>query len=238
LLPLQTNRTEQLVVSYIGIRRSIGVLGLLLPIVLGPLGWLLLDLDIQDNISSYYHTPLRDIFVGSMCAIGIFLFCYQGYDWVENWTANFGCISALGVALFPLDANSDPLYQSSLVGYLHSFCGGVLFLTLAFYSLVHFPTSSLDSTEAEPHAQQRDFVYRASGIVILLSLVAMGVYLMLIPIEWKRVCNAYNVLFWLEGIAIWAFAGAWLTKGRVIVADLAIDLLAATQSKLSKIRNQ
>lgn len=232
MIPDLPESAQPLVVSYIGIRRAIGVSGLLLPPALG-LGGLLVGVEIQDNMSSYYHTPLRDIFVGTLCGIGIFLFCYRGRDWVENWTANVGCVTALGVALFPLDANSDPLYQKSIVGYLHSASGGAFFLTLAFYSLFHFPRPS-DNPEQEPHIQQRNFVYRCSGIVILLSMIAMGTYLFLIPTDWKIVCNQYNALFWLEAIAIWAFAAAWLTKGRVIVADIAIDLLAITQEKLLK----
>lgn len=112
-------------VSYQAIRRGIGVIGLLLPIVLGPVGWFALGIEIQDNMSSYYHTELRDLFVGALCSIGVFLFCYQGYDWIENWTANFGGISALGIALFPLDPNTDLLLQRTYSGYLHTFCGGV-----------------------------------------------------------------------------------------------------------------
>src|SRR5436190_21676838 len=91
--------THTLVVSYLGVRRAIGAIGLLLPVVLGPVGWLAFGIPIQDNISSYYHTPLRDVFVGALCAIGVFLFCYQGYDRVERWTGYLGCASALGVAL-------------------------------------------------------------------------------------------------------------------------------------------
>ena len=166
--------THTLVVSYLGVRRAIGVIGLLLPIVLGPVGWLVFGIEIQDNMSSYYHTPLRDVFVGSMCAIGIFLFCYRGYDWIESWTGNLGCLSALGVALCPLDANSDPLYQRSVLGYLHTVSGGAFFLTLAFYSLYHFPSSKAEKHEVAPHEAQRNFVYRTSGVVILLCMAAMA----------------------------------------------------------------
>ncbi len=224
--------THPLVVSYIGIRRAIGISGLILPVMLGPVGWLVFGIDFQDNMSSYYHTALRDVFVGTLCAIGIFLFCYKGHDRIENWTANIGCVFALGVALFPLDANSDPLHQKSAIGYLHSICGGAFFLTLAFYSLFHFPTTKSNNTELEPHEQQRDFVYRAGGVVILLSMVASGVYLFVLSKEWKAFCDDYNALFWLEWIALWAFAAAWLTKGRTIFADIAIDLLAMTQEQL------
>lgn len=226
--------TNALVVSYMGIRRAIGFSGLLLPVVLGPVGWLVFGIDFQDNMSSYYHTALRDVFVGTMCSIGIFLFCYRGHDWVENWTANLGCVSALTVALFPLDPNSDPLHQKSLAGYVHTMSGGVFFSTLAFYSLFHFPSSKVTSREGEPHESERNFVYRTSGIVILMSMVAMAAYLFVIPAGWKRFLNDYNFLFWMEWIAVWSFAAAWLTKGRTIVADIAVDLLTIPHEMLAK----
>ena len=226
--------THTLVVSYLGVRRAIGAIGLLLPIVLGPVGWLVFGIEIQDNMSSYYHTPLRDVFVGSMCAIGIFLFCYRGYDWIESWTGNLGCLSALGVALCPLDANSDPLYQRSVLGYLHTVSGGAFFLTPAFYSLYHFPSSKAEKHEVAPHEAQRNFVYRTSGVVILLCMAAMGAYLFLLSAGPKRRFNDYNFLFWMEWVAVWAFAAAWLTKGRAIFADIAVDLLALPGELLRK----
>ncbi len=219
------NHASALVLSSIGIRRAVGICGFLLPIALGPGGWLV-GIPFQDNISSYYHTGLRDIFVGTMCVIGVFLFCYRGHDWIEKWTANVGCVSAVGVALCPLDANSDPLFQKSLVGYMHTFSGGMFFLVLAFYSLYHFPHSSVATAENEPHLWERNFVYRTSGIVILMSMFAMGSYLFVISSDWKMFFNEYNFLFWMEWVAAWAFAAAWLTKGRVIVAEIAVGLLS------------
>lgn len=221
-----SDKTQTLVVSYLAIRRGVGLIGLLLPVVLGPMGWLIFDIPIQDNISSYYHTALRDVFVGSMCGIGIFLLCYRGYDWIESWTANLGCISAVGVALFPLDANSDPLIQKSLIGYLHTLSGGAFFLTLAFYSLYHFPSDRDNENEPAPHIAERNLIYRISGLVILASMMAMGAYLFVVPSQWKSWLNEYNFLFWMEWVAVWSFAAAWLTKGRAILADIAVDLLA------------
>lgn len=226
--------TRALVVSYLDIRRAIGVIGLLLPMMLGPVGWFVFGIEIQENMSSYYHTDLRDVFVGAMCAIGIFLFCYRGYDWIERWTANIGCVFALGVALFPLDANSDPLHQRSVVGYLHTVCGAAFFLTLAFYSLYHFPSTKPEKHEIAPHELQRNFVYRASGFVILLSLMAMGAQLFLFPAGWRRWLDDYNFLFWMEWVAVWSFAAAWLTKGRAILADFAVDLIALPGQLLKK----
>ena len=96
-----------------------------------------------------------------MCAIGIFLFCYRGYDWIESWTGNLGCLSALGVALCPLDANSDPLYQRSVLGYLHTVSGGTFFLTLAFYSLDVIRNKGYNSrmmTYATLQSDRREFL--------------------------------------------------------------------------------
>lgn len=221
-LPIKTN---SLVVSYLTVRRAIGLSGLGLPVALGPGGWLL-GIPFQDNISSYYHTPMRNVFVGTMCAIGVFLLCYRGYDWAENWTANIGCVAALGVALCPLDPGSDPLVQKSIVGYLHSFAGGVFFLTLAFYLIVHFPRSSNPLIQTEPHAWERNAIYRISGIVILLSMMMMGTYLLLLPDDWKTIANDWNFLFWMESIAAWSFAAGWLTKGRTIISEIAVELIA------------
>ncbi|SMP59289.1 hypothetical protein SAMN06265222_106202 [Neorhodopirellula lusitana] len=225
------DRPNTLVLSYLGIRRAIGVSGLLLPIVLGPIG-LLFGIGIQENMSSYYHTPLRDIFVGTLCAIGVFLLCYRGYDSVENWTANLGCASALGIALFPLDFNSDPLVQKSMTGYLHTFSGGVFFLTLAFYSLYHFPRDS--KREEEPHLFERAVIYRSSGLVILVSMLAMGTYLFWLSPDWKQTFNEFKFLFWMEWIAVWSFAAAWLAKGRTVIADIAVDVLAYSSELVLK----
>ena len=222
----QAKGTGPMVVSYLGVRRAVGAVGLALPIALGPVGWLVFDIPFQQNMSSYYHTGLRDLFVGSMCTIGVLLFCYRGYDWVEDWTANLGCLAALGLAFCPTDAVGDPLHQRSTLGYLHSASGGLFFLTLAFYSIYHFPGPDAGRREDVPHAGHRDFIYRASGIVILLSLLAMGAYLLLFPVAWKRRCNEYHFLFWGEWVAVWAFAAAWLTKGRALVADIAVEFLA------------
>lgn len=225
MIPDASQRTNALVLSYLGIRRAVGVSGLLLPVVLGA-GGLLIGVPIQDNVSSYYHTPLRDIFVGTMFAIGVFLLCYRGHDWVENWTANIGCGAAFAVGLFPLDAGSDPLLQRSVVGYLHTLAGGVFFLTLAFYSLYHFPRSANRDDESEPHPWERNAIYRTSGLVILFSMLLMAAYLLLLPSDWKTFADKWNFLFWMEGVALWSFAAAWLTKGRTIIADIAVDVLA------------
>jgi hypothetical protein len=169
-------------------------------------------------MSSYYHTPLRDIFVGTMCAMGVFLFCYHGYDSLENWTGNLACLSAFGVALCPLDPNSDPLYQSTLLGYIHTLSGGVFFTTLALFSLYHFPRGHF-GLRLKTRDQQRDGVYWSSGVTIVVCMSLMGIHLFLVPDNIKSELNRWKALFWLEWIAVWAFGSAWLIKGQALLAD-------------------
>ena len=228
-----------LVVSYLTLRRAVGLTGLALPVVLVLGGWLA-GVPVQDDVSSYYHTPLRDVFVGTLVAAAAFLFCYRGRDRVENLTANLGGVAALCVAFFPIDPDSAPPYQRTAAGFLHTAGGGAFFLVLAFYSLVHFPRGAGDDEVSEdgrepPDAarhRRRNLVYILSGVVILLSVPAMGAYLFLLPAAWRETCDDWNALFWLEATAAWAFAAAWLTKGRAIGAELALDLLTLAETRL------
>ena len=243
------------VVSYLALRRAVGVTGLALPVVLLAGGWAL-DVPVQDDLSSYYHTPLRDVFVGTLCGAAAFLFCYTGRGRAENWTANVGCAAALGVAFFPIDADSPPPYQRTFTGLMHSLSGGLFFLTLGCYSLVHFPRGGEpdeapdgapgDATGAGAGGElkgadaakirRRNWIYRTSGIVILLATPAMGVYLFLLPAGVREACDRWNALFWLEGTAAWAFAAAWLTKGRAIGTEIALDLLGLVEGRLPRPR--
>ena len=232
--PLSDNR---LVLSYLSLRRAVGTAGLLLPVILGPVGWMA-GIELQANMSSYYHTPLRDIFVGTLCAMAVFLFCYRGYGWIENWTANLGGISALGVALFPIDYAADPLHQRSWTGAMHSLSGGVFFCVLAFYSLYHFPRFGRPDRpgDDEPIDKrlERNTLYVVTGMTILSSMIAMGAYLMVLPTPWKVWLDRYHALFWLEWIAVWSFALAWLAKGRTIITEIALDLAAWSRLRVQQ----
>lgn len=210
----------ELVVSYRGIRRFIGAIGLLLPVVLFLGGWIL-GVEVQDTMSDYYHTPLRDYFVGSLFALGALLISYRGYTRVESWTANVAAAMAICLALFPLDAESDLLHQRSIAGYVHTFSGGVFFLALGFYSFHLFPRSGGGLLD-----RQRRVIYRTTGMVLLFSVAVMGGLIVLARGQGREVMSDHNLLFWLEWLAVWAFSVAWLTKGRMIVTEIAAELLA------------
>jgi hypothetical protein len=53
------------------------------------------------SISHYYHTGMRDVFVGALCATAVFLYFYVGYDRGDQITTSIAATLALGVSWFP-----------------------------------------------------------------------------------------------------------------------------------------
>jgi len=213
-----------LLISYLSLRKAIGIIGVALPFVL-PFGQILLHAlgiqsslhtpVIESSISSYYYTDMRNIFVGSMCAIGIFLMSYRGYDRRDAIAGRFAFVCAIGVALFPTSPLPAPTADEMLIGGVHLTFAALLFLTLAYFSLKLF---TMTDPEKPPTRQklQRNVVYRVSGYVIL-ACIALIVVAALPPI--KAMVERLEPRFWLEAIAIVAFGVSWLTKGEAILKD-------------------
>src|SRR5712671_5197551 len=92
---------NSLVISYLALRKAVGIIGIALPFVLA-FGKILLDgPGIQSSVSAYYYTGMRDVFVGSLCAIAVFLMSYRGYERKDDIAGDLACVFALGVALLP-----------------------------------------------------------------------------------------------------------------------------------------
>jgi hypothetical protein len=195
------------------LRKAIGIIGISLPFVLA-LGKMLLDSPgIQDSISAYYYTIMRDVFVGSLCAIAVFLMSYRGYERRDDVAGDIACAFALGVALFP----TTPAGQAtSATGAIHLACAAGFFLTLAYFSLVLFRMTAPGGTPT-PRKLQRNRVYTVCGYTILASIAMIVVVLVLFPPD--APIRKLDPLFWLESLAVVAFGVSWLTKGEAILAD-------------------
>jgi hypothetical protein len=113
-MPIKMTRQElkdHVNATYVTLRYGISLLGFLLPIVLLVGGWAV-GVSWQESISHYYHTTLRDVFVGSLCGIGAFLYLYKGFSREENIALNISGIALVCVGLFPTpidEANLSPL---------------------------------------------------------------------------------------------------------------------------------
>jgi hypothetical protein len=195
--------------SYLALRNSLGWIGILLPFVL-VLGMLLFFAGnpVQKTISQYYYTGMRDVLVGSLCAIALFLFFYKGYNKWENRSANIAGLFAIGIAWFPT-TETDP---QTLTGKIHFLCATVFFIILALFSIFFF-------TRKVPHPTKRKLgrnkIYVSCGVVMIVCLIAIMIFF-----NFFHTDNAdSHFVFWAESIALIAFGVSWLTKGGTLYPD-------------------
>ncbi len=198
-----TSPQNTLVHSYLFLRRAIGLIGLALPFVLILGKQLVQGGDLIGSLSGYYYTDLRDVLVGAMCAVGVFLLAYYGHDFVDNVASTVAGLGAIGLALFPTTPDHDVTAWDRTSGVLHWTFAAVFFLSLAYFCLRLFPHDG----EQPPGT---GVVYRVCGGVILACLVLIAVTkaLGLLP--------ALLPALWLEAVAVEAFGVAWLVKGQTL----------------------
>ncbi len=130
----ESGTRNRLVISYLTLRKAIGYLGTALPFVLSIGGMLIYSLAIQGSLSSYYHTGMRDVFVGTLCAIGIFLFAYKGYEQQDNLAGNLAGICAVGNSAVPDDARYTLCFRRDYRHGSHCICSGFLHDACLFLS--------------------------------------------------------------------------------------------------------
>lgn len=207
------------VISYLTLRKAIGLIGLLLPFVLVIGTWILARNfpTVQSSISSYYYSAMGNVLVGSLCATGFFLWSYKGYvrdpsrllgfRITDNLVSNVAAISAIGVALFPTPPGRDATtlnefttIDADLVGLVHVTSAAFFFFSLAIMSLCLF-------TKGE-HPRQ-NLVYKVCGWFIIGCMVAIFL-VWFVPTG--NPFKEYGV-FVLETVAILAFGVSWFTKG-------------------------
>jgi hypothetical protein len=222
----QTNKQQDpalgLVIHYLALRKSVGLLGILLPLVLIFGVKFLTNCNIlQDSISDYYYTKLGHYMTGTLCAVSLFMFSYKGYDKKDLWAGRGASVFALGVAFFPC-SNLYPLSACKVlelkveyvINLIHFGSATCLFLIFAIFSLFLFTKSSGHPTERK---KQRNVVYRICGIIILFCIVLIFLYSVIPSLHQQF--KDYKPIFWLEALALEAFGFSWLTKGEGLLPD-------------------
>ena len=210
-----TGTADTLVISYLTLRRAVGIIGVALPFTLVLGKWLFQGWGIQSSISAYYYTGMRDVFVGSLCAIGVFLLSYRGYEPTDDLAGNLACAFVVGVALAPTAPESGATLLQVWTGYAHLLFASAFFLTLAYFSLVLFRKTN-PAKRMTDRKVQRNAVYSACGYTIL---VCVGLIVVDTVFLRRAALQSLDPVFWLESIAVIAFGVSWLTKGEAILAD-------------------
>ena len=196
----------ELVLSYKGLRKAIGILGVLLPcVLLVSLIWVN-DHKLPGSISAFYYTPMRGYFVGTLCALGVFLFSYR-YAPRDNWLSSLAAALVVFVALCPTAEHDQPRTGWNNA---HLVAAGLFFVILGFMSYTLFtkkPGQKIDwGLHPWPTAtreDKRDVISRTCGLLIAGALIAALI----------NAITKGHYLFWCEAVAVWAFSLSWLVKG-------------------------
>lgn len=215
-----TERSESEIASIITcntLRKIIGILGFSLPFVLALGAVIVFQTGIQSSVSYYYHTGMGDIFVGTLCAIGVFLLSYIGYIGIDHAHGALAGFCAVGMALFPTTPDNPASGNASFIGYIHIAFAALFFLSLIYFSLFLF-TKTHENQPPTTQKLRRNRVYKICGYTMILCMVLIVIYSIL-PTQAASSIETYKPIFWLEAIAIVAFGIAWLIKGESLFQD-------------------
>lgn len=204
------------------LRKIIGILALSLPAVLIVGAALFQNCQwVQNSISAYYHTVMRNFFVGVLSAISVCFLAYKGYGKTDALVANLASVFALGVAFFPTSVNAPftdclpQIIDNGIIGTFHFICAALLFCLLAFFCLFLFTKHGPNPTQKK---LTRNTVYRWCGYIILFCIVAIALYFWWLKAAFPAL-EMYRPVFYLEALALISFSASWLTKAEVILAD-------------------
>jgi hypothetical protein len=251
---------NQLVINYLYLRKTVGWVGTLLPVILIAGNAIFFTTVLPDSMSSYYYTHMRNIFVGSLCALGVFLVAYAGYDEWDRWITNIAGFGAIGVAFCPTKptvcAQCGPpavpslTLEQQIVGDIHLVFAMIAFLALGVMALRF---AKLPPTEEPPPGGLLNSIRDVLGFplrgrpdprspaekrqdvifrVCGTAIVLCVVLAALSNLLPSSVSNDVPVLFILEALAVFAFGVSWFTKGRTLVPTLA---RLATRARLRRI---
>lgn len=238
------NNNDDLVVSYLAIRKTIGWLGLLLPFMLLAGNYVVNKLDILNSsffirtdcytapykdtgsfkfsISHYYYSTVGELFTAVLCAVALFMFCYKGHKLragekglSDSAMANLSGIFALGVVLFP--TASTYCIKDNMRSFLSSDNTGYIhfgFACLFFITLAIMSMVNFRRTE-----KREEFGKLKNHKTYLVCGIIMLACLALIAV--------YSI--WIQQMQI-----SWLDKTHPVFCLEAIALIAFGTSWLIK----
>lgn len=203
--------------SYVCTRFAIGLLGFLLPPLLVLLEPALFDglPAPRGSLSAYYYSGVREIFVGGLWAIGVFLVVYKLLDFTgESLLSSLAGGAAMLVAVFPTERPGDgwPLtpFQEKLgegaVTAIH-YGAAVAFIALLVPITLFFAREEGGRAQEEGGRAHRKWKgFHTVAAVFILSGAALAAFTGITGGPDKGVLLG-------EWIAIWAFGASWLVKG-------------------------
>lgn len=161
------------------------------------------------SISASYFTEARDEFVGMLFVVGGLMLAYNGHTNREAWAAKIVAICALLIALFPTTKACGEMSQSAMI---HGLAAVLMFLILAWFCFVPFRRNTKGKGGKKG---RRAKLYFTCGCVMIAAM-AVGLIGKL-ALTCQQV-DSFDLIYWVEAIALGAFGVAWITAGKIIPA--------------------
>jgi len=205
------------------LRKCIGILGLLLPIFMLTIYGKLLA-----SMSHYYYTASSIFFVGILFSFGLVLMSYKGYKkeederFSDDQVTSIAGLFALITVIIPtsctdsgdvtISCAGDYLFghTNAIFNTIHLTSAGLFILILGWMCVYKFTRST------KPASMYYHRFYRICGYVVW---AAVGCIALIIAIDEFTNLDADTLIpgyvFVFESVALYAFAIAWLVKGKV-----------------------
>jgi hypothetical protein len=208
--------TSRYVRSYLIMRVFVGALGVALPIALVLGDGLVLGGEPfpRSSLSAYYYSGVRDVFVGTLSAIGVFLVTYKVAErTLDNTLSTLAGIAVGLVALLPTGVpageQATPLQEllgESTVETIHYVSAAVFIGSLA---LIRFFFGVREGSRPHLPGRRSPAFWRwfhwACGAAIVASLLWIAVT--------ELAGGPGRSLLIGQWVAVWAFGASWLAKG-------------------------
>jgi hypothetical protein len=91
---------NDLVIHYKTHRKILGIMGISLPLIL-LISTASQYINLEDSISDFYYTYMRDVFVVILCSVSLFLLTYKGYGRKDFWASNIAGVLGFMTAFTP-----------------------------------------------------------------------------------------------------------------------------------------
>ena len=196
--------------SYVFMRLAAAALGLAVPLVLvfgEPIVFQGQPF-VRGSLSAYYYSGVRELFVGLIWAIAVFLFTYKILEWSrESLLSSIAGVAAIAVAVFPTGRPGDGFAPTPLQEWLGEprvetihFVAAAVFI--GSLGLISSYFARYRTTHERLHWVAVGVIGLAAGLALLAAFTGEPDKGILIA-EWS---------------AIWAFGASWL-------ATVELDLL-------------
>ena len=197
------NLNDHMLVTYHCLRYGIGILGIVFPFILY-IGVSFANEPLQDSMSAYYCTVMRDVFVGILCSVGFGLILYKGFTYFEDWALNVAGIFVILAALIP----TKTCIPSDKGIDWHLICAGLFFLFHAYVCIFR----ASDTLSLMQGGTLKNFYrgfYRIMGsLMFVVALLAF--------IRWsigQQSNSGGKYIFFAEAAAVLIFGSYWIVKG-------------------------